>query len=173
MANNQCDDELQLLMQSALGTIESIEKCLTRIHSESPIEHAADAASEMHYLKSRVAFLYDRSCSLLSDRMGDLPEITISSGTKIEKKQAADRKSWDHKRLADHVASRINDMAVDMDTGEVVMSPQQMISKVFDYAAVSYWRVKELSKIGVNADMFCEVSEPKTSIIIRKGKNNE
>jgi hypothetical protein len=37
----------------------------------------------------------------------------------------------------------------------------------------SYWRIKELSAIGINADNYCEVDEPKTSIIVRKGTSGD
>jgi hypothetical protein len=50
------------------------------------------------------------------------------------------------------------------------MTPQDMMVKMFEFAAVSYWRVKELSKIGISADNFCEVGEAKTNIIVRKAK---
>jgi hypothetical protein len=39
------------------------------------------------------------------------------------------------------------------------------------YCAPSYWRIKELNKIGLNADNFSETGELKTSIIVRKPKN--
>jgi len=57
-----------------------------------------------------------------------------------------------------------------LSTGEVIMSSQDMMIKMLDFAAVSYWRVKELSKIGVSADSFCEVSEAKTNVIVRRPK---
>ena len=40
--------------------------------------------------------------------------------------------------------------------------------KLLDYLQPSYWRIKELSKLGINADQYCEVGELKTSIIVRK-----
>jgi hypothetical protein len=61
-------------------------------------------------------------------------------------------------------------MSVDMDTGEVVMSAQDMVVKLLDYAAVSYWRVGKLGEIGVNPDSYCEQGDYKTSIIIREAK---
>ena len=103
-------------------------------------------------------------------KMGDVPETTTATGHLVEKKSGSDRKKWDHDGLAKNVASRINDMSIDLETGEMTMSPQDMMLKLLDFAAVSYWRVKELGKIGVSADEFCEVSEAKTNIIIRKAK---
>ena len=68
------------------------------------------------------------------------------------------------------VARRLDDISVDMDTGERTMSAQEMVIKVLDYVQPSYWRVKELGKIGISADKFCEVGETKESIIVRKAK---
>jgi hypothetical protein len=56
-----------------------------------------------------------------------------------------------------------------MDTGEVVLSPADMVIKLLDYVAPSYWRVGELNKIGINADNYCETSDPEVSLILRKG----
>jgi uncharacterized protein YijF (DUF1287 family) len=38
---------------------------------------------------------------------------------------------------------------------------------MLSYGAVSYWRVKNLSKIGLVADEYCDVGEPKTSLVVR------
>jgi hypothetical protein len=58
-----------------------------------------------------------------------------------------------------------------MDTGEVTKSTRQIALEILDYCAPSYWRIKELGKIGVNPDNYCEVGELKTSLIVRKSKN--
>jgi hypothetical protein len=102
--------------------------------------------------------------------MGQMPEIALSDGSRIEKNSAVSRKSWKHKDLATEVASRLKDMSVDMDTGEVVMTAEDMVVKMLDYVYPSYWKVKELGKIGINADKYSEVGEAKDSIIVRKAK---
>jgi hypothetical protein len=56
-----------------------------------------------------------------------------------------------------------------LETGEVVSTPQDMLIQMLDYVQPSYWRVKELQKIGINPDNYCVVGETKTSIIVRKG----
>lgn len=138
--------------------------------SDESLATIADAVVAVHSLKAEMSVLYDDVCQSMIEKMGNVPEVGTTAGHTVEKKSGADRKKWDHDGLAKNVASRINDMAVDLDTGEVIMSPQDMMLKMLDYAAVSYWRVKELSKIGVSADSFCEVSESKTNIIVRKAK---
>jgi hypothetical protein len=42
---------------------------------------------------------------------------------------------------------------------------------MLNYCAPSYWKIKELQKLGINADNYCEVGQLKTSIIVRKGEN--
>lgn len=137
---------------------------------EDSLTKVADSLVDIHSLKAEFSIVYDSACSKMIDKMGTVPEVTSSSGNLVEKKSGADRKKWDHDKLAKNVASRINDMAINLETGEVQMTPQDMMAKMFDFAAVSYWRVKELGKIGISADSFCEVSEAKTSIIVRKAK---
>lgn len=138
--------------------------------SDKQISEVANALVDIHTLKANVALIYEDACGLMITKMGNVPETTTAAGHLVEKKNGSERKKWDHENLAKNVASRINDMAIDLETGEVTMSPQDMMLKLLDFAAVSYWRVRELGKIGISADEFCEVSETKTNIIIRKAK---
>jgi hypothetical protein len=133
-------------------------------------DEVAEFVSALHALKAEMSVVYDSACAVLVRSMKSVPEMVLSDGTKIEKRAASDRKKWQHDALAKNVASRIGDMAVDMETGEVVLTPQDMMVKMLDYCAPSYWRVKELAKIGINADKFCDVSESKESIIVRRAK---
>ena len=102
--------------------------------------------------------------------MGNMGVVETMSGATIEKKTGADRKKWEHSKLASAVAERLSDMSVDMDTGEIMKSPQEIALDMLTYCAPSYWRVKELNKIGINPDNYCEVGDLKTSIIVRKAK---
>lgn len=138
-------------------------------NSVSP-EELASCTAQLHFSKSELTVVYETCCNLLIEAMGNTSEIIIPSGIKVEKKTGADRKAWQHVDLAKNIASRLSDMAVDMETGEVVMTTQEMVVKLLDYCAPSYWRVKELAKIGITADRFCETSEAKTNIVIRKAK---
>jgi hypothetical protein len=99
--------------------------------------------------------------------------VETQSGATIEKKSAVDRKKWDHPKLANCVAERLNEMSVDMDTGERTMTATEMVEKLLDYAAVSYWRVGKLGELGINPDLYCEQGDSKTSIIVRLGDKNK
>tara|TARA_B100000029_G_scaffold516042_1_gene626373 strand:- start:6179 stop:6670 length:492 start_codon:yes stop_codon:yes gene_type:complete len=85
----------------------------------------------------------------------------------LETKTGAPRKQWDHERLVSLVAQRIADTAIDMDTGEVTKSPQDMIAELMKYAAPSYWRVSALRDLGIDADDYCDVGEANTNLIYR------
>jgi hypothetical protein len=100
-------------------------------------------------------------------------QIQMGDGATIEKRISYDRRGWQHRDLASAVAQKLTQMSIDMDTGEVIKTPEQIAEQVLDYVQPSYWRVKELSNIGINADNYCETGQAKTSIIVRKGNENE
>jgi hypothetical protein len=43
-----------------------------------------------------------------------------------------------------------------------------MLAELVKYTGISYWKVKELEKIGINANNYCETGDAKANIIIRK-----
>lgn len=118
-------------------------------------------------LKREVAELHDATKEKMATLMGKDPEYQYG-GFHFERKPGTSRKSWDHSTLSSVVAKRLTSMSIDLDTGEVLKSPEEMIREAFNFAGVSYWRVKELNKIGINADSYCEVVEGKPSIIVRQ-----
>jgi len=134
-------------------------------------EDAGAALAELNYLKRDVALVYDSFAAALSELMGSMESLMLADGTTIEKKSAYDRKGWKHADLGSAVADRLVKMSIDMDTGEVTRSPKEIAEEMLTYCAPSYWRIKELNKIGLNADNFSEVGELKTSIIVRKPKS--
>jgi hypothetical protein len=135
------------------------------------IEELCESLSTLNFLKQELASVYDTAAKIVADKMGSLPIVSLSNGTTIEKKSGSDRKSWDHDALASIVTRRLVEMSTDLDTGEMKSSIDDIASQLLRFVQPSYWRIKELSKIGVNADNYCQVSdEVKTSIIIRKAK---
>ena len=123
----------------------------------------------LHAIKGDISSVFTQYSNLLSDKI-DASEHSASNGQVIEKKSAFDRKGWKHEDIASEVLRRLGDLSVDMDTGEVIMTSEEIALKLLEYVQPSYWRVKELSKLGINADQYCEVGELKTSIIVRKEK---
>jgi hypothetical protein len=122
-------------------------------------------------LNNSLTALKDVFSILSSDAITQLeytPEPIEVDGGSVEIRAGSSRKSWDHDRLASVVAKRIHDSSVDITTGEVVMSTEQMIQEILKYAAVSYWRVGALKDLDLTADNYCDVSEPKTNLIIKR-----
>lgn len=150
-----------------------IDSSITNMISsdEMSINEAALLVKAMHSVKADVATVYDSATSALDKLMADLPEINLEDGTKIEKKTASDRRSWNHRDIATEVARRLSMSNINMETGEVTMTTEELMVEMLRFMQPSYWRVKDLSTIGINADNFCEVLEPKTSIIVRKAKS--
>jgi hypothetical protein len=136
------------------------------------VDEACAAIVGLNRAKAELAMVYDGLALFVSEVMDENPEVSLPDGAKVEKKWSANRTGWRHKDLGAEVAHRIVDMSIDMDTGEVLSTPTEMISQVLDFMQPSYWRIKELQRIGVNADLYCEVGESKASIIVRKGSSS-
>jgi hypothetical protein len=136
----------------------------------STVEESCEALYALQELKRDLGMVIDDLEEIIAAQMEE-SIIFLPSGQQVEKRVGADRKAWDHKGLAEIVAERVYQSSVDMETGEVLLSPKEMMTKMLDYAAPSYWRIKELDKIGISTDPFCEKSEGRTSIIISRKKD--
>lgn len=123
----------------------------------------------LNIAKAELSIIYDHFASMVGEAMGKEQEVVLQNDAKIEKKFSNSRTGWQHRDLAGAVAKKIVDLSVDMDTGEIVSSTEEMLVQVLDYMQPSYWRIKELQKIGINPDNYCEVGDTKVSIIVRKG----
>jgi hypothetical protein len=168
--SNTLLEDWQTAVDSVNQAIFQMDSLFKQIVDTQTVEEVCIQMSELQLIKASISMVYDTAAKFTADTMGNIGEVNLPNGVKIEKKTGADRKTWQHVDLAKNIASRLSDMSVDMSTGEVIMTPQEMVVKLLEYCAPSYWRVKELAKIGISADRFCEVSEPKTSIIIRRAK---
>ncbi len=158
-----------------LEDITTLRSLLNKL--DERVEHVSEDASEvanlvleMNLAKNDLGMVYDSLTNILGELMESEPVIELRDGAQIERKVASSRKAWQHKELAGAVMDRLQHAAIDMDTGEVLMSGPEMGLKMLDYLAPSYWRVGKLNEIGLTADLYCEASEPKTSVIVRKGE---
>ena len=142
------------------------------LNSEGVNEADLDVWSEhlvtLNHIKKDIALIYDVFSARMIDKMQSekKTELTLSTGTEIKCKVGSARKSWDSKGLMMQVFERLQQSSVDMDTGEVTLSTEEIVNKILDYVQPSYWRVGALNDLGINADQYCEVGEPKTYIAI-------
>jgi hypothetical protein len=161
-------DKIQEL-RSAIIDLDNVVASFLRDNPTA--EEAGVALAELNFLKRDVSIVYDSFAGALSEIMGPTETLLLPDGTTIEKKSSYDRKGWKHADLGSAVADRLVKMSIDMDTGEITKSPKEIAEEMLTYCAPSYWRIKELNKIGLNADNFSEVGDLKTSIIVRKPKS--
>lgn len=166
--------------QEVAAEIASLNKAMMELDSKilraatnTDLDHqdVAEIVFQMHLAKIDLGMLYDTVAGMLDRAMADMPEVNLGGGVRIEKKVASDRRAWKHNDLANEIARRLVMTNVDMETGETQKPIQELLAEMLRFLQPSYWRVKELSTIGVNADNYCEVLEPKTSIIVRKPKD--
>jgi hypothetical protein len=136
------------------------------------IEQLGDIVAQFNQFKADISLLYNELLSVMGQRMGDADMVILESGATIERKFSKDRKGWQHKDLAAAVADRIDQMSIDMNTGERLLSAREVAEKMLDFVQPSYWRVGALDKIGISADEFCESGETKESIVLRKPKGD-
>jgi len=133
-------------------------------------EEACLILSELNFLKRDLSLVYDGYANEVLAVMGNEDSFLLPNGSEVERKSGFDRKGWRHRDLGAEVVDKIVSMSVDMDTGEITKSTKDIALEILDYCAPSYWRVKELGKIGINPDNYCEVGDLKTSLIVRKSK---
>jgi hypothetical protein len=134
------------------------------------LEDVSETYFQISSMKNQMSVLVKQMENLLISKMSDVEAVSVSSGDMIIKEWSKTRKAWQHKELAHAVAERIQNLAIDMDTGERTMDTGQMIEALLDYVQPSYWRVTALSNIGLNADSYCQAGDSEPKIKIEKAK---
>lgn len=137
------------------------------------LQEAADALVAISRFRDGLKVIQDQLSFLVTELMAldEVGELQTRDGSTVEKKGDVTRTGWKHKDLASEVIARLTQMSIDMDTGEMVVSGPEMAMRILDFVQPSYWRIKELSSIGINADDFSKVGEYKESVIVRKAKS--
>lgn len=118
----------------------------------------------MDNIRKDINMVHETVMNLIAERM-DTEVVFLDNGMQVERKQGEDRKKWDHNGLAVEVARKIEQLSIDPDTGEITMTPDEMMVKMLEYAAPSYWRLTQLRSIGVDADKYCEKTEGKVRLV--------
>jgi hypothetical protein len=134
------------------------------------VKDVSETYFELSNLKSDLSIVVRQIENLLISKMADVEAVPLATGDMIVKEWSKTRKGWQHKDLAHAVAERIQTLAIDMDTGEKVMTTGEMIEAMLDYVQPSYWRVTALSNIGLNADAYCQAGDSEPKIKIEKAK---
>lgn len=140
------------------------KKAILASEEDNNLSDLAEAIYAANAVKRSAADLWTQMEAV---GIAQLPfETTIDGGAVLTLRDGAPRKAWQHKDIAKEVAHRIYTAAFDFETGEMLKSSEELAQEILKYAGVSYWRVKELAKLGISADKYCEVGDPKTTIRI-------
>jgi len=160
-------------LHEAQALIASLEKQMLQLGDDFDSTDKGELlqfASDMHLMKSHVTEIFNELQSMITGYLDNLPLPVVVDGATVEIKSGSPRKTWDHKTLIDDVSKRIVDSSVDLNTGEVVKTPTDMIREALQYAGISYWKVTKLKELHLDADDYCEVGEAKKSLVIRRDK---
>jgi hypothetical protein len=167
------ESDIEWIKQFKRSLIELDDRIQSGLTGDVDIEQAGEILLELNAIKAQVSYIYSEALEQTGRIMDEVESVSLANGAVIEKRWSKDRKGWRHKDLIEVVADRIDQMSIDLDTGERTLSPREMMSKVLDFVQPSYWRISALDKIGVSADEFCESGESKASIVLRKPKENK
>jgi hypothetical protein len=164
------DAVLQAVQQTILELDDSLQS--RREQEEWTIQDACEIYEILSNFKSQIGVLIRDHENYLVEFMSksDTEAVVLESGLAVTKEYSKNRKAWKHKDLAHVVASRIENLAYDIDTGERLLTTQEMISKLLDYVQPSYWRITSLSEIGISADDYCETGDTEAKIRLGKVK---
>jgi len=167
------DNDMAWLGEFKKSLIELDFKANEVILSEPSIEDVGELLLELNDIKAQVSYIYGAVLAAAGEVMDNVESVSLPNGATLEKRWSKDRKGWRHKDLIEAVADRIDQMAIDLDTGERTMSSREMMTKVLDFVQPSYWRITALDSVGISADEYCESGESKASVVLRKPKENK
>ena len=170
----QCDLVLREINELIEKINETQQKCEKLLDGKNvSMDDACMIGATFNNLKSASKMAFESISPFVIMMMGSMPEHILADGSTVERRQASSRKKWDHIGLAKSVTEKLHKVTIDMDTGEQTATNEEIMIRLLDYLAPSYWRVKKLAELGINADMYCEVSEGGVNLVIRKGDQND
>ena len=141
---------LALDVQDSLNRLETL--IVSGLPEEVDEEELLQLMGDLNDAKRQMKEIYEEAELQAVKKLKGVDRPVQLDGFVAELKTGSERKSWDHADLRETVARRISEQAIDMDTGEVTMSPREMITAALQCAGVGYWKVKELKKLGLDAD---------------------
>jgi hypothetical protein len=161
-------DELRRLVQHL--------DMMARQSSEDEIEQddlreAIEQLVALNSVKATFKVAYETYEATIADAMSDEYMVKLPGNIEVTRMEGAPRKQWDHKALGKKVAEQLVNQSIDFETGEILKTTEEVVVGLLQYAAPSYWRIKELKKIGIDAGKYSKFGDPKISVSIsRKGQ---
>lgn len=160
-------------LKSFDGAVNDLHEGVQVFLEEGPTKRElAQAVIDLYRLRDTLSLVYSELSGALLQQMERNELIALADDSVIERAENKSRKAWQHEPLAKTVAHRIESQSMDWETGEVLLTPTQMITALLDYAHVDYWRVKALKAIDLDADAYCDSGEATPSLIVRPTKEH-
>ena len=166
--------DLQLTLEETISELSRLVEHLdvmTRFAAEDEIENLESAVEllvALNSVKSRLGVSYSSYEQTIATGMEDDYMLHLPGNIEVTRREGAPRKKWDHQKLGKAVVERLVDQSIDFDTGEILKSTEEIAMGLLQYAAPSYWRVKELKKIGLDAGKYSELGDPKVTVSIKR-----
>lgn len=165
------DSQLPAWVEQHNQAVLDLERNVSDLKNDPPtLADACEILVKLSEFKTAMSIIAHDMENIVIELFTNEDIFVSQNGTTIEKKMDTNRKGWKHKDLAEAVSDRITSMAIDMDTGEITMSPREMVVKLLDFVQPSYWRLKPLNEVGINPDDYCTVGDTKPVISVRKAK---
>ena len=154
---------IEKFQKDILDLYDSIEQFSSENHSA---EECVESFLELDDLRRQFNETFDLLKKVTMVSMSNVTEIRLK-GMLVEKKRKSSKKEWNHTGLSQLVLDRLKMTSLN-DDGEFALTLEEAVARMFTFAHVDYWRVKELAKFDVNPDRFCKVEEGDETITIRK-----
>lgn len=155
--------------QALLRELHDLEKKAILASEETDAD--ADVAEALYALDAVLRLAKSVYAQYEAVAIAQLPhETVLGNGATLTQRASTPRKGWKHDDLSKEVAHRIYTAAFDFETGEMLKTVEELITEILKYGAVSYWRVKQLEKLGISPSKYTTPGTPRTSIMITHPK---
>ena len=124
-----------------------------------------NALARMEALLADVRYVRDTMHKYCATALHEqkIRRLTLEACATVEASSNADR-TWHDKKLMTRLLSEFH--VTDKNTGEVV-EPDRMASHLLGFAAVTYWRMKQLKAAGLDPDEYSDIAKDEDGKIIR------
>ena len=121
------------------------------------VEQLAVCLDEVRAARAQLVEAESELVTMIANRAGvgtSIPDPAGDGGWRVRRKKG--RVEWDHDALRRVVLARGRDARkIDHETGEALESEGEAVARVLmECAGVSYWRVTNLARYGVDADEY-------------------
>lgn len=137
---------------------------------ENPPTDRDELAQALHSLREARRMLGDAERDIeahLAEAMGDEKTAVVAGLGTIERKASPVKPQWEHERLLPRIAALSRDERIlREETGEIEGEAEAAVRVLGEVAAISYYRVGELKKRGIDAREFRSEDSWRTTVRI-------